>query len=116
MDELAAIADALSPDLICVVETWLCSDISNSEISLTGYQLRRLDRDRHGGGVLNYLRDVFLLPEPTHGLELLTLILQHNTLPTRICHPPNSGAKGLPSRRAATDPSQHTHRRTTPLQ
>ena len=52
MDELAATVDACSPDLICIVETWLSPDISNPEISLAGYQLCRLDRDRHGGGVL----------------------------------------------------------------
>ena len=103
MDELATIADALSPDLICIVETWLYPDISNLEISLTGYQHCCLDRDRHGGGVLIYLRDVFqfsLLPEPTQHLELLTLTVQHNTLPTRICIlvfycPPSSGASLL---------------------
>ena len=32
MDELATIAEAHSPDLICIVETWL-SDISDTELS-----------------------------------------------------------------------------------
>ena len=88
MDELAAIMEAQSPDLICKVETWLSPEVSSSEISLSGYQVCREDRDRHGGGVLIYLKDVYHfspVPTPTRGLELLTLILQHNILPTRLC-------------------------------
>ena len=68
MDELPATVDAYSPDLICIVETWLSPDISNPEISLAGYQLCCLDRDRHDGGVLIYIKDIlkfFLLPTPT---------------------------------------------------
>lgn len=34
MDELATIADAHSPDLICIVESWLSDDIPSDEISL----------------------------------------------------------------------------------
>ena len=49
MDELAAIVDAQSPEMTCVVETWLSQEVSSSEISLLGYQLCCLDRDRHGG-------------------------------------------------------------------
>ena len=87
MDELATIAEAHSPDLICIVETWL-SDISDTELSLIGYHLARCDRDSHGGGVLIYLRDVFqftCLPQPNSDLEVLRLILQHNIVPTRFC-------------------------------
>ena len=98
MDELAAIVEAQSPDLICIVETWLSPEVSSSEISLSGYQVCCEDRDRHGGGVLIYLKDVYHfspVPTPTRGLELLILILQHNILPTRLCvsvfyRPPSS--------------------------
>ena len=38
--------------VVCVVETWLGEEITDSEISLPDYQLYRLDRNRHGGGVL----------------------------------------------------------------
>ena len=98
MDEPATIADAHSPDVICVVETWLSDDIPNDELSVIGYHLCRFDRDRHGGGVLIYLRDIFQVtcfPQPDSSLELLTLTLQHNTVPTRFCitvfyRPPSS--------------------------
>ena len=33
-----------------VVESWLCSDIYDSEISLVDYSIVRLDRRHHGGG------------------------------------------------------------------
>ena len=59
MDELATIAEAYSPDLICIVESWLSDDIPNAEISLIGYHLCRLDKNRHGGGVVVYTRDIF---------------------------------------------------------
>ena len=49
-DDLCAVIAALNPDIVCIVESWLCSDISVSEISVPGYQIIRLDRNRHGGG------------------------------------------------------------------
>ena len=98
MDELATIAEAHSPDLICIVESWLNDDIPNAEISLVGYHLCRLDRNRHGGGVVIYTKDIFQftqLPQPDSDLELITLTLQHNIVPTRFCislfyRPPSS--------------------------
>ena len=79
MDELATIAEAHSPDLICIVESWLNNDIPNAEISLVGYHLCRLDRNRHGGGVVIYTtKDIFQftqLPQPDSDLELITLLL-----------------------------------------
>ena len=103
MDELATIAEVHSPDLIFIVESWLSDDISDAELSLIGYHLARCDRDRHGGGVLMYLKDVFQftrLPQPDSDLELLTVILQHNILPTRFCitvfyRPPSSASSLL---------------------
>jgi len=49
-DELAATVEDLEPTVICIVESWLSAEISDSEISLVGYALYRLDRNRHGGG------------------------------------------------------------------
>ena len=37
------------PHIVCIVETWLSSDISDSD------QLFRLDRNRHGGGMGMYV-------------------------------------------------------------
>ena len=44
------------PDIVCIVETWLGSDVLDYEICIPDYELTRLDRDRHGGGVI-YVAD-----------------------------------------------------------
>ena len=54
MDELTLLADIHNPDVFCIVETWLANDINDAEISISGYHSCRLDRRRHGGGVLLY--------------------------------------------------------------
>ena len=54
LDDIRAVSVAESPDIICVVETWLSNSLSDYEIVLPGYQYVRCDRDRHGGGVLMY--------------------------------------------------------------
>lgn len=74
-DELCVVVEANNLDIICIVETWLCRDILDSEIELPGYHVHRLDRNRQGGGVLVYVRDYFVttLYPPSTDLELLTL-------------------------------------------
>ena len=54
LPELDDVSVAESPDIICVVETWLSNSLSDYEIVLPGYQCVRCDRDRHGGGILMY--------------------------------------------------------------
>ena len=56
LDELLTLVQCEHPDVICIVESWLNSDILDSEISIPGYQVFRRDRNRHGGGVLVYAR------------------------------------------------------------
>ena len=46
-----------NPDIICIVESWLDPSILDNEISIVNYSLVRLDRSRHGGGVLLYIKD-----------------------------------------------------------
>ena len=53
-DELCAIVQSSQPDIICIVESWLSSDIENKEIDIPGYVLHRLDRNRQGGGIVLY--------------------------------------------------------------
>lgn len=57
LDDLTAQAICFSPDIICIVETWLCPDIMDKELSIDNYYLVRLDRDRHGGGIAMYVKN-----------------------------------------------------------
>ena len=61
LDELSAIAEIQRSDVICIVETWLCPDINDSEIAIQGYQTDRLDRDRHGAGVILYILENYIV-------------------------------------------------------
>ena len=60
LDDLRLICSAYSPDIVCIVETWLDGVISDSEISVQGYTIVRLDRTRHGGGLLIYVNNSFI--------------------------------------------------------
>ena len=54
LDELNAICQANKPD-VRRVETWLSSDIFDSELFIPNYTIVRHDRNRHGGGVALYV-------------------------------------------------------------
>ena len=56
LDELSAICSIHSPDIICIVESWLSPDIPNFELFLPNYSTFRCDRNRHGGGILIYTK------------------------------------------------------------
>ena len=80
-DHLILSIATYSPHIVCIVETWLCSEINSSEIDIPGYQLYRKDRNRQGGGVLMYVTDCMLVsmfPDPGPHLELLTLSVRFN--------------------------------------
>ena len=93
--QIASGRHANNPDIICIVETWLSSDILDSEVTLPGYQVHRLDRNRHGGGILVYVKDSFVsnsLSSPDN-LELLTLSIANDI--NKVClslfyRPPHS--------------------------
>ena len=57
LDEFVALCAANNPDVICIVETWLCEDVSDNEVSIPDYSIVRLDRNRHGGGVALYIHN-----------------------------------------------------------
>ena len=44
-------------DLLCICETWLDDTIQDSEIHVDGFSVVRKDRNRHGGGVLIYVKN-----------------------------------------------------------
>ena len=51
-DELLAICNMHNYHVICFVE----SDVSNDELFIPGYDIFRRDRDRHGGGILIFVK------------------------------------------------------------
>ena len=55
IDKLAVLCSTNMPDVVCLVETWLCMDILETEISIPNYSIVRLYRNRHGGGVAMYI-------------------------------------------------------------
>ena len=59
LEDLHLLLEMHSPDIIALSETWLNSDIRDSEIQLPGYLLTRADRPgaRAGGGVLLYWKE-----------------------------------------------------------
>ena len=59
-DNLCLICASVCPTFVCVVESWLSSEIDDSEISIQGYNVVRLDRTRHGGGLVIYVHNVFI--------------------------------------------------------
>ena len=95
-DELRLSADTLKSHFICIVETWLSKEVGNNELFIPGFQLFRLDRDHHGGGVLIYVADIFLvtaLPPSPSLIELLCLSVRLNTFKLYLCllyRPPSS--------------------------
>ncbi len=78
MDELCTLVEDQKPSVVCVVETWLSEDISDQELSLPDYQILRLDRNRHGGGIIMYVHNrlyVNVLLSGPDSLELLAVSL-----------------------------------------
>ena len=76
-DELCAVVEADNPDVIFIVESWLSSEIHDTEVAICSYQSYRLDRNRHGGGVIVYVCSCFvttLVPAPSHGLEIILVM------------------------------------------
>ena len=54
--ELREMFKATELDILAVTETW-CDDTKTREIEIDGYNIVRKDRNRHGGGVLIYIRN-----------------------------------------------------------
>ena len=60
MDNLAASVLVHEPDIVCIVESWLDGDVGQCEIMLPNFVSVRLDRSRHGGGILLWIRDTIV--------------------------------------------------------
>jgi len=52
IDGFHALVTVEHPQVICIVESWLADEIADNGISIVGYQVFRLNRNRQGGGVL----------------------------------------------------------------
>ena len=69
------LVDTHYPDMICITESWLSPEVLDTEIAIPGYYTVRRDRNRHGGGVLMYIQQKYMvmqLPVDPH-LELITV-------------------------------------------
>ena len=84
------------PSIICIVETWLDSDILDSEICFPNYELIRLDKERHGGGVAIYIsahlpfRVIFFGPLSL-GFLAISVLSPFGQFPVSVfCRPPSS--------------------------
>ena len=71
--ELIAFCLLQNPDIVCVVKTWLDSDVQNAEICIPNYELVCLDRNRHGGGVAIYVANHLPFSVVFYCLELLAI-------------------------------------------
>jgi len=58
IDELRIHLSNQKYDILSINETMLDSSISNNEINISGYDVVRKDRNRNGGGVALYIRNV----------------------------------------------------------
>jgi len=84
--------------MICNVETWLSTEISDNELLICNYQLTRLDRNRHGGGILIYVNTSLVFNvwfEGPLGLELLVISVNSPCSSHKFCiavfyRPPSS--------------------------
>ena len=73
-----------APSIICVVESWLSDEISDMEIAICGYSSARLDRNRHGGGVLMYIDSTLtweVILKESNEPEMLSLYIK---LPNKV--------------------------------
>ena len=96
--KLRAMTEQKSPHIVCIVESWLSKSIEDNEISIGDYQIYRLVRNCHGGGILMYVHcspSVKVLSCGFRDLELMiiTVSLSHFVSNCCICHfyrPPSS--------------------------
>ena len=85
--------EASQPGIICIVESWLCKDIEDKEIDIPGYIVHRLDRNRHGGGIVMYTGnhlDVKTIPDLPSNLEFFVVSIRFFNHIICLCHPPSS--------------------------
>ena len=55
--ELTSIAEKSKASVIAITETWFDSSMTDAEVALHGYNIKRKDRNANGGGVCIYIKD-----------------------------------------------------------
>ncbi|XP_064393634.1 uncharacterized protein LOC135341084 [Halichondria panicea] len=100
MDILRTHAASFGPDVYALTETWLDDSISDIEIFIPDYTIIRRDRNRHGGGVLLYVRESTPVELVTKhpSLELLLVEAKFTNSPTLLgiyYRPPSAGSANL---------------------
>ena len=59
VNEIASLVNTYSIDILCLQETKLCDGVSDSELSITDYDIHRSDRNANGGGVAIYVKSCY---------------------------------------------------------
>ena len=57
------LVESTEPDIVLGTESWLSSDIHDSECFQSGYSVYRKDRNVHGGGVFILVRSTITSTE-----------------------------------------------------
>ena len=74
--KLVCLCLANKPSIVCLTETWLCSDILDSELHIPNYAIVRRDKNRHRGGVAININSFKVLLSGPSDLELIIIFLQ----------------------------------------
>ena len=89
------------PDIICRVESWLSSNICDSELSLPGFSLFHRDRNCHGGDILVYIKSTlspsFISYNSSSPIKLLLISVKpmHSSFSLVIFYRPPSSPNAL---------------------
>ena len=99
LDNIKIMLNASNIDILCVNETKIDQNISNSDLSIYGYKFHRRDRNRHGGGVGIYYKEFLNVSSMPHlsseGIESSWIKISFKkSSPIYICcayRPPHRG-------------------------
>ena len=76
-----ALCSVLNLDLVCIMESWLSTDIPNPDIALANYILFRCDCNRHGDGIAVFVKSHFIVSKvyvsPKIEFLLLSIKINH---------------------------------------
>ena len=84
-DELLILCETYTPGIVCIVESWLSEDIEDSELIIPNYQVLRLDRNRHGGGILLYIHNSLTYSKGPSNLELMPISVGQASSTSKFC-------------------------------